>query len=390
LEMAHAAQPERVKLEDSNIALFGSDIEKKIKKDAAGHEPAWVGAGKKVGVEVWRIENFKVHRWPEKQYGEFFDGDAYIILHTYVKPEHKDKLCYTLYFWIGQYASQDEYGTAAYKTVELDNVLDGKARQHRVCQGHEGKHFLALWRHPLVIKSGGVASGFHHVEAEKFVPHLLHFKGKGAHIKCVQVPAVTASLNHQDVFVLDCGLRLYQWNGRHSTAFERSKAGTWLAEVKGEREAHSFVLESDEDNEEFWKILGGKAGIRDAPAPEEEKKAQPTVVVQISADGKINKIAEGADLSMSLLRSSHVFLVSNHIEVFVWVGSHAPVAERSYAMKYGIDFLKAESLPFHTPIARVVQGHEPEEFHTFFPRGGHPVEDAAAAAAAGAGAGAHH
>ena len=28
-----------------------------------------------------------------------------------------------MHFWIGQYSSQDEYGTAAYKTVELDTLV---------------------------------------------------------------------------------------------------------------------------------------------------------------------------------------------------------------------------------------------------------------------------
>ena len=32
-------------------------------------------------------------------------------------------LLYDVHFWIGQYSSQDEYGTAAYKTVELDTLV---------------------------------------------------------------------------------------------------------------------------------------------------------------------------------------------------------------------------------------------------------------------------
>ena len=36
---------------------------------------------------------------------------------------------------------QDEYGTAAYKTVELDCFLDDKAVQHREVQNHESDKF---------------------------------------------------------------------------------------------------------------------------------------------------------------------------------------------------------------------------------------------------------
>ena len=36
----------------------------------------------------------------------------------------QQELKYDLHFWIGQYSTQDEYGTAAYKTVELDTLVN--------------------------------------------------------------------------------------------------------------------------------------------------------------------------------------------------------------------------------------------------------------------------
>lgn len=34
------------------------------------------------GVEVWRIEKFKVVLWPKERYGEFYTGDSYIVLNV--------------------------------------------------------------------------------------------------------------------------------------------------------------------------------------------------------------------------------------------------------------------------------------------------------------------
>ena len=76
---------------ETNMSLFGSDIEKACKAAAAQGEPQWRGAGTKVGVQIWRIEQFKVVPWtkPEDK-GTFNNGDAYIILHTSLAPEHDD------------------------------------------------------------------------------------------------------------------------------------------------------------------------------------------------------------------------------------------------------------------------------------------------------------
>ena len=39
----------------------------------------------------------------------------------------------------------------------------------------------------------------------------------------MQVPAAKSRLNQGDVFILDLGLKVYQWNGSSSSAFEKNK-----------------------------------------------------------------------------------------------------------------------------------------------------------------------
>lgn len=41
---------------------------------------------------------------------------------------------------------QDEYGTAAYKTVELDTFLNDAPIQHREVEGHESELFKSYFK----------------------------------------------------------------------------------------------------------------------------------------------------------------------------------------------------------------------------------------------------
>ena len=71
-------------------------------------------------------------------------GDSYIVLNTW-KEEDEEEFQYDLHFWIGKYSTQDEYGTAAYKTVELDTYHKDKPIQHREVQGFESDLFRSYF-----------------------------------------------------------------------------------------------------------------------------------------------------------------------------------------------------------------------------------------------------
>lgn len=48
----------------THIGLLGPQLEKRVREHAGDKESAWKEAGQKPGVEIWRIEKFKVCSLP--------------------------------------------------------------------------------------------------------------------------------------------------------------------------------------------------------------------------------------------------------------------------------------------------------------------------------------
>lgn len=87
---------------------------------------------------------------------------------------------------------QDEAGTAAIKTVELDSMLGGRAVQHREPQCYESDKFLSYFKPCIIPMEGGFASGFKTPEVDKFEIRLYICKGKRA-IRVKEVHLCSAS-----------------------------------------------------------------------------------------------------------------------------------------------------------------------------------------------------
>jgi len=149
------------KWQNTNIGGVGSDRDKQLRKAAAESEAQFDGAGEQLGIEIWRVEKFQPVRQPRNTYGAFHTGDSYIVLHTYQVPPAA-KYFWDLFFWLGAESTQDEKGSAAYFTVNLDDKLDTMAVQHRETEGHESPEFLALFGggKNFSVKSGGVGAGW--------------------------------------------------------------------------------------------------------------------------------------------------------------------------------------------------------------------------------------
>ncbi|CAH2058478.1 unnamed protein product [Thlaspi arvense] len=333
-------------------------------------DPAFQGAGQKPGTEIWRIENFEAVPVPKSEHGKFYMGDTYIVLQT--TQNKGGAYLFDIHFWIGKDTSQDESGTAAMKTVELDAVLGGRAVQHREIQGHESDKFLSYFKPCIIPLEGGVASGFKTPEEDVFETRLYTCKGKRA-IRLKQVPFARSSLNHDDVFILDTKEKIYQFNGANSNIQERAKALEVVQYLKDKyHEGTCDVaivddgkLDTESDSGEFWVLFGGFAPIG-------RKVANDDDIIPESTPPKLYCITNGqmepidGDLSKSMLENTKCYLLDCGAEVFIWVGRVTQVDERKAANQSAEEYLASENRPKATRVTRVIQGYESHSFKSNF------------------------
>jgi len=244
-----------IPLKDTNVAGIGTDADKALRKQAASSEAAWEGVGTEPGLAVWRIEQFQVVPVERSSYGEFHKGDSYIVLNT-VMNEDSDKLIRTIYFYLGTETSQDEQGTAAYKTVELDDFFDGEPTQVRVEMGNEPKEFLELFGGSVSHLEGGVESGFKHFKPAGHETRLFVVRRVKHRTKVVQAPLAKHVINDNDSFVLDAKDRIYVYNGPGSSNFEKYRANEKAMLIRDQERGGTVKVTHDIDMEQLLELLG--------------------------------------------------------------------------------------------------------------------------------------
>jgi hypothetical protein len=374
-------------IEETNLAGIGSDEDKAARAAAARIDFNWTSSvGSKPGIQIWRVENhrttndvavFGITPWPPSKYGSFHRGDSYIVLLTTLDPEHGSgsgddgKLLYDIYFWIGSESSQDEYGVAAYKTVELDDLLHGEPMQHREVEGMESSDFVNCFPNGISYLEGGSASGFRKVsdddtnDATANIRRLYRvYKKEGDKtVRCFEVPMKFSSLNDGDAFILDAGTKLYTWFGSTVSPFERNKCASVAHNIMQNRLGKcEFIEEVGSDNEEFWELLGGMGTIK----PPEDAAVDTTTTSREVAQKKMYVVSDSGGIvkvkevppSKNSLMSDNVCIVDAGSDAYVWIGTGASNDEKQQGMLLSSRYLKAVGRYESTRVTRVMEGQE--------------------------------
>uniref|UniRef100_A0A8C4EBX7 HP domain-containing protein n=1 Tax=Dicentrarchus labrax TaxID=13489 RepID=A0A8C4EBX7_DICLA len=295
---------------------------------------------------------------PEKSYGNFYEGDCYVLLST---QKVSSSLCYDIHYWIGCQSTQDEQGAAAVYTIQLDEFLGATPVQHREVQNHESDAFRGYFKHGIIFKKGGVATGMRHVETNTYdVKRLLHVKGK-KRVIAKEVEMSWNSFNLGDVFLLDIGKTIVQWNGPKSNKQEKLKGMLLAKDIRdrergGRAEIRVIEGEAESNSPQNMEILNGVLGERTSELtngpPDETDKSM---------------CIANRPLTQDLLNHDDCyFLDQGGTKIFVWKGKKANKAEKQAAMGRALEFIKAKNYPITTNVETVNDGAESALFKQLF------------------------
>uniref|UniRef100_A0A8C5DSK6 Gelsolin-like n=1 Tax=Gouania willdenowi TaxID=441366 RepID=A0A8C5DSK6_GOUWI len=324
-------------------------------------------AGKQPGVQVWRIEDMgKLVPIPVEEYGNFYTGDTYIVLHTMERNHH-------IYLWKGAETSQDESGAGVILTIQMDDYLQRPAVQVMVCQGHEPSSFVSLFRqgphgkNGIKFLKGGKESAFNDVETNLVdVQRLLHVKGRRS-IRATEREFSWLSFNTGDSFIIDLGEKIYVWSGSESNAFERMKCTMIAKDIRDSERAGRGSVENileGEEPEVVIELLGPKP---DLPPGTSDKAADKRKIKDESGEMEIELVADKSPFDQDSLAQDNCFILDSGSDIHVWIGKEADTEERVAAIKRAQQFVSQKNCSKETSIYVQKGGSEDATFKQFFP-----------------------
>ncbi|XP_040208728.1 villin-like protein [Rana temporaria] len=331
---------------------------------------------RKPGLQIWSIEKMQMVPLPEKAYGSFFEGDCYIILSI---KQTSTGTASDVHYWIGKDSTQDEQGAAALYTSQLDEALGGSPIQHREVQGHESATFKSYFKNGVIYKKGGVASGFKHVETNMYnIRRLLHVKGR-KNVTATEVDMSWNSFNKGDVFLLDLGKVIIQWNGPESNKTERIRACSLAQSIRDDERggrAQIGIIDNEQDSPDLMQImtavLGPRHGeLKDAvpdEKPDEQQKSNVRLYHVFEKDGDlvVQEIAT-KPLTQDLLQHQDCHILDQGgVKIFVWRGKDSSVEEKKAAFSRAVGFIQAKGYPATTNVEVVNDGAESAMFKQLF------------------------
>ncbi len=318
---------------NTNIELFGTEFEQKIKEESAKTESIWLNLDTKTpNLYIWKFMNFKLIDIKKENIGMFYEGDSYIVFN--IQKDLDGSIKYNIHFWLGNLTTADEMGVAAYKTVELDTFLKGKPVQFREVQGHESDLFRSYFPQGITYKLGGVESGFKKVQKEDYS----NYKPLLYRVKNIAISYMSQNeyVSEEDSYMLDKGLEILIYLGKKSSNMEKLLLEYNVSTIRDSR--INVEIKNVSDLETFQKIIG-------------------EIKLSNNHDISLKRITGNTLVSANSLDTNDAFLLKTPDITFIWIGKHSSYTELLNAWKIAYEITHKTS-----SISLIKEGSETEIF----------------------------
>jgi len=234
---------------------------------------------------------------------------------------------------------------------------------------------------------GGVSTGFHHVSAPPpmnlynlyQIATISHRASTTRpHITVRQVTPEPSSLTKGDVFVLDLGERILQFNTSESSGKERFFAAEFVQSIVDGRHAHCELTVCDEGGQGsgiFFSALGldSLPSRKDSASPSASDETPALCIYRISDSSGALSLETVSPPEMVALSSSDAFLVdamhsASAPTVYVWIGNQASFSEKRHAVQFAQGYLHDQKAKGRrvSPAISIVKIGEGNENNAFF------------------------
>ncbi|KAM6176834.1 villin-like protein [Erethizon dorsatum] len=330
-------------------------------------------------LHIWIIENLKMVPVPERAYGNFFQERCYIILHVPQSPKATQEVSSDLHYWIGKEAGAEAQGATDAFMQLLEEALGDRMVQHREAQGHESDCFHSYFRPGVIYRKGGPGSDLKHVETNMYnIQRLLHIRGR-KHVSATEVEVSWNSFNKGDIFLLDLGKVMIQWNGPETSISEKSRGLALTCSLRDRERggrAQIGVVDDEAEASDLMQImeavLGCRVGSLRAAMPNRSinqlQKANVRLyhVYERGKDLVVQELAT-RPLTQDLLQEKDSYILDQcGFKIYVWRGRRSSLQEKKAAFSRAVGFIKAKGYPTYTSVEVVNDGAESVAFKQLF------------------------
>ncbi|XP_037382348.1 villin-like protein isoform X2 [Talpa occidentalis] len=316
---------------------------------------------------------------PERAYGNFFMEHCYIVLHVLQSLKAQQRTPGDLHYWVGKEAGEEAEIAAGAFVQHLQGALGEATVQHREAQGHESDCFRSYFRQGIIYRKGSLDSSLKHVETNMYnIQRLLRIKGR-KHVSATEVQLSWNSFNKSDVFLLDLGKVMIQWNGPNTSITEKARGLALTCSLRDRERggrAQIGVVDDEVEATDLMQIMEAVLGHRVAnlqaaiPSKSIDQLQRANVrLYHVYEKGKDLVVQELATcpLTQDLLQEEDCyFLDQGGFKIYVWQGCLSSFQEKKAAFSWALGFIQAKGYPTHTNVEVLSDGAESAAFKQLF------------------------